>query len=159
METLFWGKRRLGWFVLIENLFVLVSVDVWKCLLLKMGQNPFETFETQTTHANRQISMTIDRFQNKSKSWIFWSLVRGVWDDFGWYKSCFYCPRLMFGWLWDYLLLNKVDLGQLPLTHLPPTSQQTILPWPDIMIGTDPGPELGSAIFHLLLCHLLAQTT
>ena len=114
METLFWGKRRLGWFVLIENLFVLVSVDVWKCLLLKMGQNPFETFETQTTHANRQISMPIDRFQNKSKSWIFWSLVRGVWDDFGWYKSCFYCPRLMFGWLWDCLSLIKVDLGQLP---------------------------------------------
>ena len=38
----------------------------------------------------------------------------------------------MFGRLWNCLMLITVDLGQ----HLPPTGQQTILPWPDIMIGT-----------------------
>ena len=55
----------------------------------------------------------------------------------------------MFGGLWDCLLLIKVDLGQHPLTHLPPTSQQTILPWPDIMVGSRRALQWGSAIFQV----------
>ena len=55
----------------------------------------------------------------------------------------------MFWWLWDCLLLIKVDLGQHPLTHLPPTSQQTILPWPNIMVGSRWALQWGSAIFQV----------
>ena len=38
----------------------------------------------------------------------------------------------MFGSVWDSLILVWDNF---PLTHLPPTSQQTISPYPEIMIG------------------------
>ena len=97
-------------------------------------------------------------FWNRSKFGFFetWSEASGdVWDGQGWCKTCLYWSPLMFGSVWECLMLIWDNF---PLTHLPPTSQQTILPWPDIMIGTKPALHLGSAIFHLLLCHLLPQT-
>ena len=54
-------------------------------------------------------------FKKKSKSRIFWTSVRGVWDDFGWLKSCFYWSRLMFGSVWTCLLLIWDNLMHLNL--------------------------------------------
>ena len=64
----------------------------------------------------------------------------------------------MVGWLWGCLMLIKVDLRQLPIDTFPPTSQQTLLPYPNIMIGTEVAGELGEFIFDILLCHILAQS-
>ena len=63
-----------------------------------------------------------------------------AWDGFGWLKSSWYWSILMFWSVWNFLLLIWDNF---PLTHLPPTSRQTILPWPNIMIGKNPALQLG----------------
>ena len=79
---------------------------------------------------------SLDRFPKNWKSWIFWGSVRGVWGLLGrfWLKGKLFV--LVPFDVWKCLGLSNAHLGWSGTTHLPPTSQQTILPWPDIMMGT-----------------------
>ena len=88
-------------------------------------------------------------FQNRSKFGFLetWSKASGdVWDGYGWCKSCLYWSPLMFGSVWDSLL---VIWDNFPLTHLPPASQQTLSPFLQIMIGFESLIPYHSLIFQL----------
>ena len=62
-----------------------------------------------------------------------WSEASGdFWEGQGWHKSCSYWSPLMFGSVWDCLTLIWNHFAK---AHLPPTSQQTISPFPEIVIG------------------------
>ena len=92
-------------------------------------------------------SKSFARSQNRSKFGFSepWSEASGdVWDGQGWCKTCLYWSPLMFGSVWECL---KLIWDNFPLTPLPPTSQQTLSSFLQIMIGTIQGAKLRSAIF------------
>ena len=62
LDFLNFGQRCLGWFWLIEKLFLLAQIDVWKCLglsVVDLGQ--LITLEASAKNASEKLKKSILR--------------------------------------------------------------------------------------------------